>query len=121
MARSEPVPIPLNWADHSVRVPTTRTGANGNLVLGVRPEHVRFSDQSDYRGEVVATEYLGTTQIVTLSTPNGQIKARTAASVPVANGEMIGLEFDSRTLTIFDGDSGDALLSESNEGVLNHG
>ena len=36
------------------------------LVLGVRPEHVRFADTGSLRGEVFGAEYLGTTQIVTL-------------------------------------------------------
>ncbi len=40
------------------------------------PEHVHFSDTSRYRGKVVAVEYLGTTQIVTLDTANGPAKAR---------------------------------------------
>ena len=37
-----------------------------DLVLGVRPEHVRFSDGADARSSF-GTEYLGTTQIVTVA------------------------------------------------------
>ena len=40
----------------------------GDMVFGVRPEHVRLSDAAPIAAEVVATEYLGTTQIVTLAT-----------------------------------------------------
>ena len=103
------------------RIPTMRTGAKGDLTLGVRPEHIHFSDKSKYRGKVIATEYLGTTQIVTLSTPNGNIKARIPSAKHVSTDEIIGLEFDSRTLTIFENEHGTALLSEGNEGVLKHG
>lgn len=106
---------------HQVTVPRTRQGAKGQLTLGVRPEHVHFSDSSEYRGSVTATEYLGTTQIVTLKTPNGDIKARVPSHVSVATDEVIGLEFDARTLTVFEADKGRALVSEANEGVLNHG
>ncbi|MEM9471382.1 MAG: ABC transporter ATP-binding protein, partial [Pseudomonadota bacterium] len=106
---------------HKVTVPQTRQGAKGRLTLGVRPEHVHFSDNSGYRGQVIATEYLGTTQIVTLKTPNGDVKARVPSNVPVSVGEHIGLEFDARTLSVFDADKGHALMSEANEGVLNHG
>lgn len=111
----------VDLGGHKVAVPETREGAEGKLTLGVRPEHIRFSDKSSYRGEVVATEYLGTTQIVTLGTPNGDIKARAASSQVVKIGEKIGLEFDERTLTVFEGRKGHALRSSGNEGVLING
>ncbi|MDH4412667.1 MAG: ABC transporter ATP-binding protein [Rhizobium sp.] len=101
-----------------ISVPVHRQGAEGRLTLGVRPEHVRFSDQSLYRGRVVATEYLGTTQIVTLATQNGTIKARISSADRVLKDETVGLELNSRTLTIFAAEHGRALLSEANEGVL---
>jgi multiple sugar transport system ATP-binding protein len=102
-------------------IPTSREGAKGQLTLGVRPEHVRFSDASGYRGRVTATEYLGTTQIVTLATPNGEIKARTRSGDIVHVDETVGLDFDARTLTVFEGERGMALVSEANEGVLSRG
>ena len=102
-------------------VPELREGAEGALVLGVRPEHIRFSDTSDYRGMVLATEYLGTDQIVTLETHNGEAKARVSSAMPVSVGEQVGLELDARTLTVFSGETGRALRSAANEGVLGHG
>ncbi|CAN7247020.1 ABC transporter ATP-binding protein [Rhizobium sp. LjRoot98] len=111
----------IELSGHRVTVPLSRQGASGKLTLGVRPEHIRFSDASAYRGRVLATEYLGTTQIVTMATPNGEIKARTPAKQSVTSGEIIGLEFDPQTLTIFDDMKGQALLSEANERVLRHG
>lgn len=106
---------------HDISVPVSRQGAKGSLTLGVRPEHVHFSDKSGYRGKVLTTEYLGTTQIVILETPNGVIKARIPSKVQVNPGEIVGLHFDERTLTIFEGNKGRALLSEANEGVLQNG
>src|SRR5262245_51478878 len=50
--------------------------ADGDLALGVRPEHIRFDDASRLRGTVFGAEYLGTTQIVTVNTEHGQVKAR---------------------------------------------
>lgn len=105
----------------AVRVPVSRQGAKGKLTLGVRPEHVHFSDRSDFRGRVIATEYLGTTQIVTMATANGVVKARISSNQAITPGEIIGLEFDPRTLTVFTEERGQALLSEANEGVLRHG
>lgn len=106
---------------HQIKVPVSREGAEGQLSLGVRPEHIHFSDSSAYRGKVLTSEYLGTTQIVILETPNGVIKARISSKVPVKEGETVGLHFDERTLTVFEGTKGRALVSEANEGVLHHG
>lgn len=111
----------VELAGTRIKVPVSRQGAQGALTLGVRPENVHFSDGSDYRGRVIATEYLGTTQIVTLSTPNGSIKARVSSADKINPGETVGLEFASHTLTVFSQERGDALLSEGNEGVLHHG
>ncbi|MFK5980925.1 MAG: ABC transporter ATP-binding protein [Rhizobiaceae bacterium] len=104
-----------------IKVPVMRQGAKGSLTVGVRPEHVHFSDKSKYRGSVIASEYLGTTQIVTLATANGEVKARINSNISVNVGEAIGLEFDERTLTIFEGEKDLALRSAANEGVLTHG
>lgn len=106
---------------HDFPVPDLREVAKGALALGVRPEHIRFSDNGMYRGKVVATEYLGTTQIVTIDTPNGEIKARTGSEVPVKEEENIGLEFNEATLTVFDAGTGLALRSAANERILGHG
>jgi multiple sugar transport system ATP-binding protein len=102
-------------------VPALLEGARGRLAFGVRPEHVRFSDSSAYKGEVLATEYLGTTQIVTIATPNGTIKSRMNAALPIQVGETPGLDFDSRTISVFNVETGRALLSQANQEVLRHG
>ena len=98
-------------------VPALREGAGGRLALGVRPEHVRLDDAAPYRGRVAATEYLGTTQIVTLDTAHGTLKARVASSEPVAVGAPTGLAFDTRTLSVFEAERPGA-RSAANEKVL---
>ena len=102
-------------------VPRMLDGANGDLTFGVRPEHIKLDDAAPYRGQVSAVEYLGTTQIITLDTSNGTVKARVASSAKVSVGERVGLRFDPRTVSIFNADTGHVLKSEANEGVLNHG
>ncbi|MDP3339328.1 ABC transporter ATP-binding protein [Frigidibacter sp.] len=102
-------------------IPELREGCSGELALGVRPEHVRLDDASDYRARVVAVEYLGTTQIVTLRTGHGDIKARVLGDTLVREGETTGLSLDARTLTLFDRKSGRALRSAASERVLAHG
>jgi len=104
----------LNGA--TVAVPEIREDrAETELALGVRPEHIRFDDSSAFRGSVFGAEYLGTTQIVTVSTEHGQVKARLPASVPVTNGETVGLAFRGDRLSLFDKASGRAIASALDE------
>ena len=106
---------------HDFKIPTTLEGAEGKLALGVRPEHIIFSDRAPYKGEVVASEYLGTTQIITLATPNGSVKARTDSANRIKVGEKIGLGFDPRMLTVFNAETGKAMLSVSNQEIFKRG
>ena len=107
--------------NQTIEVPQQLQGARGDLIFGVRPEKVTLSDSGSYRGEVLAVEYLGTTQIVTLETANGVVKARINASQPVAGGRHVGLGFESETITLFEESSGKAIVSELNSEVLNDG
>jgi multiple sugar transport system ATP-binding protein len=111
--------VALGGADFAI--PRLLDGASGALTLGVRPEHVHLSDAAPYRGEIIASEYLGTTQIVTLNTAHGQVKARIPSHVAVRAGDRTGLDLDARTLTVFDAGTGRALISEANREVLTHG
>ncbi|MEO1191496.1 MAG: ABC transporter ATP-binding protein [Pseudomonadota bacterium] len=111
----------VRLADAQVAIPAQRQGASGDLLLGVRPEHIRLDDAAPYRAEVLAAEYLGTTQIITLGSPQGQLKARISSRDVVRVGERTGLLFDARTLTVFEAESGRALLSEANHEALAHG
>jgi multiple sugar transport system ATP-binding protein len=109
------------FGNQSFDIPVQLENTSGNLVFGVRPEHASLNDASGFRGEVVATEYLGTTQIVSLTTPNGILKARVLATQIARVGETVGLDFNPRTITIFNDSTGKALLSEANKGVLKNG
>jgi len=102
-------------------IPKQLHGASGDLALGVRPEHVLLDETSAYRGEVLAIEYLGTSQIITFDTPNGVLKARVAAVDRVDVGQKKGLIFNPSTITIFSQSTGAALFSVANKGVLDHG
>ncbi len=96
-----------------IEVPELREScAHGALALGVRPEHVRFSDASALRGQVYGTEYLGTTQIVTVETDHGPVRARTSARRRVAPGENVGIECRPGHLVVFDARDGRALASD---------
>jgi multiple sugar transport system ATP-binding protein len=103
-----------------VGVPVLREEATAReIALGVRPEHVHLNDEAPYRAEVDATEYLGTTQIVTLRTEGGTVKARIPSSQHARVGETVGLEFARDTLSLFDAGTGRAFRTEINEGIFN--
>jgi multiple sugar transport system ATP-binding protein len=106
---------------HRFAVPAARAPFEGDIALGVRPEHVRLTDDAPYRGRILAAEYLGTTQIVSVETDGGPVKARIPASRTVRAGDTVGLDFNPGTITLFDAATGRALRSALNEGVLAHG
>ena len=111
----------VNIRHESFGIPEMREPFDGDMVFGVRPEHVRLGDNGGYRGRILAAEYLGTTQIITLDTANGQIKARIGSDRVVRTGDTVSLDFDPATVTLFDSATGRALRSALNEGVLGHG
>ncbi|MEQ9260879.1 MAG: ABC transporter ATP-binding protein [Roseovarius sp.] len=111
----------VRLGESEVPIPALREGHAGKLVLGARPEHIRLDDASDYRAEVQTVEYLGTTQIVSLKARHGEVKVRIPSHEPVREGQVTGLAFNPLTLTVFSGDSGNALRSVANEEVLGHG
>jgi multiple sugar transport system ATP-binding protein len=83
----------------------------GELALGVRPEHVRFSDASALRGAIYGSEYLGTNQIVSVETAQGMVKARVSSDQHFRVGETVGLDLDSAKLSLFDCADGKAIPS----------
>jgi multiple sugar transport system ATP-binding protein len=106
----------LEIDDAIIAMPELREDvARSSLALGVRPEHVRFIDESPLRGEIYGAEYLGTTQIVTVATGRGTVKARLPSSVAIRPGERVGLAFRPEKLAIFDRASGRAIRSTLHE------
>ncbi|GAB4071553.1 ABC transporter ATP-binding protein [Ancylobacter sonchi] len=102
-----------------VQMPELRADvAEGELALGVRPEHIRFSDASPLRGAIYGAEYLGTNQIVTVETAGGLVRARLPAERSYRIGDRVGLAFVADRLSLFDCRSGRAVPSVLHEGVL---
>jgi multiple sugar transport system ATP-binding protein len=92
------------------------------FILGARPEHISLTPDSPLRAEIFGTEYLGTTQIVTLQLRGGtSIKARVASDVQALVGDHVGLALDSSRLSVFAGSSGSALRTTLHEPGAVHG
>ncbi|HEY4067281.1 MAG TPA: TOBE domain-containing protein, partial [Burkholderiaceae bacterium] len=89
------------------------------LLCGVRPEHLRLDDASPLRAEVLGTEYLGTSRIVTLATAEGAtLRAKVDVSSPARRGDRVGLAFDAAAVSLFDQASGRALRSARDDPPL---
>jgi multiple sugar transport system ATP-binding protein len=95
-----------------IRVPRLHEDTGDTeLALGIRPEHIRFADAGELAGAVYAVEYLGSTQIVTVETADGRLKARVPAAQRLRPGETVALALDSDRLSLFDAASGRAIAS----------
>jgi multiple sugar transport system ATP-binding protein len=102
----------------TITIPAPREARmSGDLVLGVRPEHLRFSDVSGLRGEVFGVEYMGTTQIVAVTTAHGSLKARLPSNIRVVPGEQVGLTMRGDKLSLFDAASGRAIRTALHDAV----
>lgn len=120
--------IPVNKGDttivlgkQTIQMPKLLQSCIEDIAMGVRPEHISLDQNSQFRGGILATEYLGTSQIITLQTENGTLKARLPSREVVSEGDNVGLSFNPKAITLFDKKSGSALISEGNKGVLGDG
>jgi multiple sugar transport system ATP-binding protein len=106
--------------DAVLPIPALREDARGDkLLLGVRPEHVRLSAASALRAEVLGTEYLGTSQVVTCTTTQGAtVRAKVGVDLPVQRGDAVGLAFDAWQVSLFDQASGRALRTARHDDAM---
>lgn len=108
----------VSLGEATVDVPVVHEDVSpARLALGVRPEHIRFDENSSIRGEVYGAEYLGTTQVVTVDTAFGKVKARTSSEIRVSPGSHVGLRFESPRLSLFRTEDGRAVRSALYDGV----
>jgi multiple sugar transport system ATP-binding protein len=107
----------MRLGESMLAVPELHEEARGaQLLLGVRPEHVRFAAESSLRAEVLGVEYLGSSQIVTCRLADGTtLRARVVPDLPARRGEQIGLSFDASKVSLFDATSGQALRTARHE------
>jgi multiple sugar transport system ATP-binding protein len=115
----------IRIGEASIAVPRVHEGvAQRALVCGVRPEHVRLDDAAPLRAEVLGTEYLGASRIVTLTTAQGAtVRAKVGVQVAAQRGDRVGLRFDARAVSLFDQASGRALRTARDDvsGAGRHG
>ena len=84
-------------------VPELREAAPGRLVLGVRPEHVRFSDDGAGPRRRCSAPNIWAPARLSPSTPStGGCEARARTPSVASIGETVGLAFEPGQLILFD-------------------
>jgi multiple sugar transport system ATP-binding protein len=87
----------------SLEVACPRPGA---MQLGLRPEHIRLTDESPWRGEVNLVEPTGADTFVVINTAAGKVVVRTEPQTAVQPGDQVGLQIVTEQLSWFDEKSG---------------
>ena len=78
----------------------------GDVLLGVRPEHVVLQDDAAWRGEVSLVEPTGADTYVVVKTATGDITVRVSSQSKVRAGDSVGLAVAADHVSWFDSNSG---------------
>ncbi len=115
-------------ADHGVRAGVASVSLGGqpvdvpsvdeaaqDVVVGVRPEHVRLVGAGDgaLPARVAHAEYLGSHWVAELETPAGPVKALVDKALRPADGDRAGIAFATERVVLFDAGSERLLASET--------
>jgi len=113
--------VSIRCGNEVIKTPKQLESATGDLLIGIRPEHVSLSSSSKFNGKVINIEYLGTTQVITFDTTNGELKAQLPSSESIQMNQQIGLTLNPGKITLFTKETGKALLSVTNKGIIDNG
>jgi multiple sugar transport system ATP-binding protein len=78
----------------------------GNVLLGVRPEHLSLADDASWRGEVSLVEPTGADTYVVVKTAAGNVTVRVSAQANVKAGDRVGLHVAADHVSWFDAGTG---------------
>ncbi|MES2949567.1 MAG: ABC transporter ATP-binding protein [Pseudomonadota bacterium] len=78
----------------------------GNVLMGVRPEHVSLVDDAPWRGEVSVVEPTGADTYVVVKTGAGDVTVRVSAQARVKAGDSVGLQVAADHVSWFDTGTG---------------
>lgn len=102
------IPIP-----HEIqRIIIDKEKQEKDLVLGIRPENVMFSQKTKSNSlpaRVYVVETMGSYNIIDVKLGDETIKVRTAPSIVPDIGETVSISFDPPGINIFDEETGDSV------------
>jgi multiple sugar transport system ATP-binding protein len=87
----------------------------GKYILGIRPEDVEITDREsgEIEATVILTEPMGDQTHVTTTTGSEEIVLSTEGSIKINEGDTIGLHFPEEHIYLFEGETGESILSRS--------
>lgn len=107
--------IPSHWENghlHPLNIPFPENSPlrkHSEVILAIRPQHIRLDGDSGLGAEVIALEYVGEGHHVTLKTPDATLIASVHRQTP-AVGEWVRVSFDSTAIRFFDPASGNRII-----------
>jgi multiple sugar transport system ATP-binding protein len=83
----------------------------GKVTLGQRAEdmNVTAPEKGDFRGEVFSAELLGDAALITVRLGADLVVVKAEKDCPARMGDVVGVAFDTASLHIFDGATGERL------------
>jgi multiple sugar transport system ATP-binding protein len=79
---------------------------NGNVLMGVRPEHLSLIENAPWRGEVILVEPTGADTYVVVKTSAGNVTVRVSAQANLNAGDRVGLSVAADHVSWFDANTG---------------
>jgi len=86
--------------------------AEEEVILGVRPEHVKLDQNGIIAGHILSVEYLGSRQLFMVETEIGTLTGRTHSDVDIQCEERVTLSFESKGLMLFNPKTDKAIKSD---------
>lgn len=83
------------------------------VMLGIRPEEVRFDQHSAIRGKAGRSEFVGAEALVEVSLGNERMIVKTGVTDIPAAGSEVGLHFDMTRARLFDVQTGHSINPEA--------
>jgi len=85
-----------------LRLPSGKARAGQNVVLGIRPEHLRLQDDGRWRATVQLVEPMGNHQVVWMTLGEQNLSALVHDGRRVAAGDTLAFDLDETMLSVFD-------------------
>jgi len=89
--------------------------STGNLIAGVRPEHIRLSEGEGVRATIEHVEYLGADALLDCKVGNSRVLARVAGDSSLQAQGSVNLAWPEEQMHFFDGLQGERIDTSSDE------
>ncbi|HET7411403.1 MAG TPA: ABC transporter ATP-binding protein [Pararhizobium sp.] len=92
----------LTIGDHHLQLPSAPAGADGEVIAGIRPSHIRLTGEDGIAAKLLLSENLGESMLLNLSVGDDLVKVRLPDVRRFTEGEILHLGFDPAHVHLFD-------------------